>query len=124
VPLLFAGEEHGERSPFQFFTDHDDPAIAKATREGRRKEFAKFASFASEEIPDPQALETFERSKLHPEAGDAELRAFYAELLRLRRTLPRTVDTDVDERRRVLRVRRGDVELVADFRRLTAEIRH
>ena len=33
------------------------------------------------------------------------------------------VDTDVDEKRRVLRVRRGERELVADFERLTAEIR-
>ncbi|MDX6511608.1 MAG: maltooligosyltrehalose trehalohydrolase, partial [Gaiellaceae bacterium] len=87
VPLLFQGEEYGETAPFMFFTDHDDPAIAQATREGRRKEFEKFASFASEEIPDPQAPETFERSRLHPEDGDPAVRAFYAELLRLRREL-------------------------------------
>jgi maltooligosyltrehalose trehalohydrolase len=123
TPLLFMGEEHGEKAPFQFFTDHDDPNIAKATREGRRKEFARFASFASEELPDPQALETFERSKVRPEAGDAELRAFYKELIALRRTLPRDVETDVDERRRVLRARRGDVELVADFAAKTVELR-
>jgi maltooligosyltrehalose trehalohydrolase len=122
APLLFMGEEHGENAPFQFFTDHDDPNIAKATREGRRKEFAKFASFASEEIPDPQALETFERSKVRPDAGDAELRTFYKELIALRRTLPLGVETDVDERRRVLRARRGDVELVADFAAKTVAI--
>jgi maltooligosyltrehalose trehalohydrolase len=122
VPLLFMGEEYGETAPFQFFTDHDDPAIAKATREGRRKEFAKFSGFAGE-VPDPQDRATFERSRLHPETGDAELRAFYAELIRLRRTLPREVETTVDEGRRLLRVRRGGRELVADFERLTAEIR-
>jgi maltooligosyltrehalose trehalohydrolase len=121
VPLLFMGEEYGETAPFQFFTDHDDPAIAKATREGRRKEFAKFSSFRGE-VPDPQDEATFLRSKLDPEAGDAELRSFYAELIALRRSLPREVDTDVDERRRVLRVRRGARELVADFGRLTAVI--
>ena len=71
--------------PFQFFTDHDDPAIAEATREGRRKEFKRFAAFAGEDVPDPQARETFERSRLDPAAGDAELRAFYAELIALRR---------------------------------------
>ncbi len=123
VPLLFMGEEHGEAAPFQFFTDHDDPAIAKATREGRRKEFARFAAFAGDDIPDPQAPETFERSRLAPESGDPEVRTFYSDLLRLRRSLPRSVETDVDERRRVLRVRRGDVELVADFVNLTAELR-
>src|SRR6185295_18073903 len=39
TPLLFMGEEYGERNPFQFFTDHDDPFIAEATRKGRRAEF-------------------------------------------------------------------------------------
>jgi len=53
------GEEYGERAPFQFFSDHIDKRIAKATREGRRREFAAFAAFAGEELPDPQAPETF-----------------------------------------------------------------
>jgi maltooligosyltrehalose trehalohydrolase len=121
IPLLFMGEEYGETAPFQFFTDHDDPAIAEATRDGRRKEFAKFSSFGGE-VPDPQDPATFERSKLHPEAGDEELRAFYRELIGLRRALPPEVDVDVDERRRTLRVRRGARELVADFANVTLEI--
>jgi maltooligosyltrehalose trehalohydrolase len=122
VPLLFMGEEYGETAPFRFFTDHDDPAIAEATRAGRRKEFKRFAAFAGEEVPDPQALDTFERSRLDRSAADPEVRAFYAELLRLRRALPPGLDTDVDERRRVLRLRRGDVELVADFGTQTMEL--
>jgi len=121
TPLLFQGEEYGEQRPFLFFTDHIDPAIADATREGRRREFAAFAAFSGEEVPDPQARETFERSKLDPAAGDEELRAFYRDLLALRRRLPREVSTSVEGR--VLRVRRGDVELVADFDALTAELR-
>jgi maltooligosyltrehalose trehalohydrolase len=121
TPLLFQGEEYGEQRPFLFFTDHIDPAIAEATREGRRREFAEFAAFSGEEVPDPQAPETFERSKLDPSAGDDELRGFYRELLALRRDLPREVSTSVEGS--VLRVRRGDVELVADFDALTAEIR-
>jgi 1,4-alpha-glucan branching enzyme len=40
TPLLFQGEEYGETAPFQFFTDHIDPFIAEATRQGRRREFA------------------------------------------------------------------------------------
>ncbi len=123
VPLLFMGEEYGETAPFQFFTDHDDPAIAEATREGRRREFARFASFASGELPDPQARETFDRSRLRPERGDDDLRAFYADLIRLRRDLPSEVATETDERRRTLRVRRGDHQLVVDFDALTAEVR-
>jgi maltooligosyltrehalose trehalohydrolase len=121
TPLLFQGEEYGERRPFQFFTDHTDPAIAEATRVGRRREFASFTAFAGEQVPDPQAVETFERSKLDPSAGDAELRAFYRELLALRRDLPREAAATVEGRR--LRVRRGDVELVADFDVLTVELR-
>jgi maltooligosyltrehalose trehalohydrolase len=122
IPLLFMGEEYGETAPFQFFTDHDDPAIAEATREGRKREFATFSGFGGN-VPDPQDPATFERSKLRPEAGDDELRAFYAGLIDLRRSLPREVDTDADESRRVLRVRRGRRELVADFANLTAELR-
>jgi maltooligosyltrehalose trehalohydrolase len=122
TPLLFMGQEYGERRPFQFFTDHIDPAIAEATREGRKREFAGFAGFSAEDVPDPQDRQTFERSKLDPESGDESLRAFYAELLRLRRELPREVETSADEENRVLRVRRGDVELVADFANLTAEL--
>jgi maltooligosyltrehalose trehalohydrolase len=123
VPLVFMGDEYGETAPFQFFTDHDDPAIAEATREGRKREFSSFSGFGGAELPDPQARETFERSKLDRAAGGGELRAFYAELLRMRRGLPREVETDADEERRILRVRRGDRELVADFENLTVEIR-
>ena len=64
VPMLFMGEEYGEEAPFQFFSDHIDEDIAQATREGRRAEFASFAAFAGQEIPDPQDRATFERSKL------------------------------------------------------------
>ena len=59
---------------------------------------------------------------MHPEAGDDELRRFYADLIALRRSLPHEVDTDVDEKRRVLRVRRGERELVADFANYTVEL--
>jgi maltooligosyltrehalose trehalohydrolase len=121
TPLLFQGEEYGEQRPFQYFTDHTDPAIARATREGRRREFADFAAFSGREAPDPQAPETFERSRLDPDAGDEDLRAFYRELLALRRELPREVSTAVDGR--VLTVRRGGVELIADFDRKTVELR-
>jgi len=123
TPLLFMGQEYGERRPFQFFTDHIDPSIAEATREGRRREFAAYAGFSAEDVPDPQSPETFLRSKLDPAGGDAEVRAFYRELLRLRRELPSEVEASADEERRVLRLRRSHVELVVDFAELTVEIR-
>ena len=115
TPMLFMGEEYGERAPFQFFSDHIDEKIATATRDGRRREFAAFAQFG-EEIPDPQSEETFERSKLSGE-GDAAIAALYAALLRVRRELPPgDVDAiDFDEDARWLRVTRGDFEIVCNF---------
>src|SRR5919202_1989096 len=59
APLLFMGEEYDESRPFQFFTDHIDPYIAEATREGRKKEFAKFSAFSGRDVPDPQSERTF-----------------------------------------------------------------
>jgi maltooligosyltrehalose trehalohydrolase len=112
--LLFMGQEHGEPRPFQFFADHVDPVIAEATREGRRREFADFAGFAGEEVPDPQAGATFLRSKLSRE-GPPDLRELYRQLLRLHRELPKEVETEHDEEERWLRVRRGPVELLANF---------
>jgi len=115
TPLLFMGEEYGEQRPFQFFTDHTDPAIAQATREGRKREFESFAGFAGADAPDPQHPQTFERSKLRPEQGDEELFAYYRKLLTLRRRLPREVSVEADEAARTLRARRGDAELFLDF---------
>ncbi len=123
TPLLFMGEEHGEERPFQFFTDHIDPAVAEATRRGRRDDFAGFPGFAAGDIPDPQDPATFEGSRLAPERGDAALRDCYRELLRLRRDLPPEVEVEFTEEPRRLRLRRGELELAVDFERLSAEIR-
>jgi maltooligosyltrehalose trehalohydrolase len=116
VPLLFMGEEYGEDAPFQFFTDHIDPLIADATREGRREEFASFTSFAAEEIPDPQDPQTFERSKLTRRV-DPALADLYTRLIEVRRRLPPGDPDaiDFDEAERWLRVRRGRFELIANF---------
>jgi maltooligosyltrehalose trehalohydrolase len=111
TPLLFMGEEWLESAPFQFFTDHVDPGIAEATREGRQREFADFAAFSGQEVPDPQALETFLRSKLHPGEPDP----LYRELLALRRRLPRELEVEADEDAKVLRLRRRGATLVADL---------
>ncbi len=122
VPLLFMGEEYGENAPFQFFSDHIDKEIADATRDGRRKEFAAFATF-EQEIPDPQSPQTFERSKLTRQR-DPALAGLYRELLAVRRELPRG-ETDViefDERERWLRVRRGAFELVCNFAHQAARL--
>jgi maltooligosyltrehalose trehalohydrolase len=111
------GEESNESRPFQFFTDHIDPFIADATRAGRKREFADFAAFSGAAIPDPQAVDTFEASKLVGGPVDP----FYAELIALRRELPRQLSLSADGGR--LTMRRGEVELVADFDRHTVELR-
>jgi maltooligosyltrehalose trehalohydrolase len=116
TPLLFMGEEHDEAAPFQFFTDHIDPFIADATREGRRQEFAAFTAFSGEEIPDPQARATFDNSCIEQPEPDP----FYAELIRLRRELPRELDVSTHGRR--LTLRRGGATLVADFDAKTVEL--
>jgi maltooligosyltrehalose trehalohydrolase len=116
VPLLFMGEEYGEPAPFQFFSDHIDREIARATREGRRNEFARFDSFSRQEIPDPQDPATFERSKLTRHEQPA-IRELYRDLLEIRRQLqaPRADEIVFDEPGRWLRVTRGSFELVCNF---------
>jgi maltooligosyltrehalose trehalohydrolase len=114
IPLVFMGEEYGETRPFQFFSDHIDPVIADATREGRRKEFEHFESFKGE-VPDPQSEETFLRSKLEPKPAAGWFRAAVA----LRRELPDELAVEVDGSR--LRLRRGDHVLTLDFEGLTVE---
>ncbi len=86
VPMLFMGEEHGEKAPFQFFTSYGDGRLIDAVRKGRRAEFAAFRWQG--EVPDPQAELTFQLSKLRPEGGDPVLRDLYRELIALRRLLP------------------------------------
>jgi len=62
IPLLFMGEEYGETNPFLFFTDFHGE-LAKAVREGRAQEFSGHAGH-DDDVPDPNAEETFLRSKL------------------------------------------------------------
>ncbi|MFH8136424.1 malto-oligosyltrehalose trehalohydrolase [Pantoea osteomyelitidis] len=71
IPLLFMGEEYGETNPFLFFTDfHGD--LAKAVREGRAKEFEGHAGHEDGSVPDPNAQQTFEMSKLDWEKPESE----------------------------------------------------
>jgi maltooligosyltrehalose trehalohydrolase len=117
TPMLFQGEEHGERAPFLFFSDHIDEEIAAATREGRRREFAAFAEFAGEEVPDPQDEATFRASKLTREGEPPGLRDLYAALLRVRAALPHgeADPIDFDEHAGWLSVGRGPYTLLANF---------
>ena len=90
-PMLFMGEEFGARTPFLFFCDFG-PELAGAVANGRRAEFAQFARFSDAgsqaAIPDPNALSTFEASKLDWNVAAAEQgvawRAFCRRCLALR----------------------------------------
>ena len=90
LPLLFMGEEHGETSPFQFFTSFLDPALMEAVRRGRTAEFARFAWQG--EVPDPGAPATFLRSRINHALATAprhrELREYYRRWLALRAQHP------------------------------------
>jgi maltooligosyltrehalose trehalohydrolase len=91
VPLLFQGEEWAASTPFQYFADHDDPAMARMVSEGRKREFAAFG-WNPDSIPDPEKPETFQRSKLlwsevtQPE--HAEMLDWYRQLIQLRHSTP------------------------------------
>lgn len=95
VPLLFMGQACAALTPFLYFCDHSGApqGLAEAVAAGRREEFGHFAAFADPlaraRIPDPNALDTFLRSRLDPEhcaspEGAAAWRRTQA-LLRLRR---------------------------------------
>ncbi len=88
VPMLFMGEEWAASTPFPFFSDHQDPQIARATTEGRRQEFGDFR-WRPEDVPDPQAESTFLSARLRwserSAGGHGEMLAFYRSLLALRR---------------------------------------
>ncbi|RZT14334.1 maltooligosyl trehalose hydrolase [Mycobacterium sp. BK558] len=115
--MLFMGEEWASSSPFQFFSSHPEPDLARATAEGRKREFADHG-WDADEIPDPQDLATFERSKLKwdeiDEGDHGRLRAFYRGLIALRRSEPDLADPwldhlqiDYDEDARWFLMRRG-----------------
>ncbi len=95
VPLLFQGEEWGARTPWQYFTDHDDAGLGQAVSTGRRQEFADFG-WDPADVPDPQLAATFSRSRLDwaelTRPPHADLLAWYRELIALRRRLPELAD--------------------------------
>jgi maltooligosyltrehalose trehalohydrolase len=94
TPLLWMGQDWAASTPFLYFTDHPDE-LGRLVTEGRREEFSGFSEFADEGrelIPDPQAQETFDRSRLDWSEVEREPHAavlrLYRELLRIRRDAP------------------------------------
>lgn len=89
VPMLFQGEEWGAGTPFLYFTNHQDARLGEATRQGRRREFAA-QGWDENKVPDPQAEDTFVRSKLNwveqTEPGHADLLDWHKQLIALRKS--------------------------------------
>jgi maltooligosyltrehalose trehalohydrolase len=125
IPMLFQGEEWAASSPFQYFADHDDPEMARAVSEGRKKEFSAFG-WNPDEIPDPEDPATFRRSRLHwaeqAEPLHAQMLAWYRELIRLRRSTPclnngepRHLRVFYNERETWIRVERGTITVICNL---------
>jgi maltooligosyltrehalose trehalohydrolase len=123
--MLFMGEEWGSSSPFQFFSSHPEPDLARATAEGRKREFAQHG-WDADEIPDPQDPETFVRSKLKwDEVDDGEhgrLRQVYQGLISLRHNEPELADPwldhlriDYDEAQHWIVIHRGSLAIVCNL---------
>jgi malto-oligosyltrehalose trehalohydrolase len=88
IPMLFMGEEWGSKTAFPFFCDFTGD-LAKAVREGRRREYGWAYAKYGGEVPDPLDLSTFRSAKLdwdslNEEAGRQRL-ALVRDLLTVRR---------------------------------------
>jgi maltooligosyltrehalose trehalohydrolase len=117
LPLIFMGEEYGERAPFPYFVEHSDPELIDAVREGRRMEFAAFG-WEGEPL-DPQDESTFRSARLDRSLAAQEphrtLLGFHRKLLALRRELSTVsrssksrLDVKSDECARTLVLRRWE----------------
>jgi maltooligosyltrehalose trehalohydrolase len=125
VPLIFQGEEFAASTAFLYFADHDDPAMAKSVKEGRRGEFAAFG-WDPEVIPDPEDVKTFERSKLDwdevHKGRHEEMLEWYRGLIELRRSSPSLNNGDpgqtkvqFEEEKRWLVMERAAVTVVCNL---------
>ena len=125
TPMLFMGEEWGADTPWQYFTDHIEPWLAKAVAVGRKAEFTSHG-WGEADVPDPQDEQTFLRSKLDwtqlgrdPHLG---ILAWYRELIALRRARPELTDPRLDrvqagfdEDARWIMVCRGRLRIAANL---------
>jgi maltooligosyltrehalose trehalohydrolase len=106
MPMLFMGEEYGEPNPFLYMTDHNDADLVEAVRQGRKAEFGHWDLDTDDAAPDPQAEETFIRSRvqiglhlddtLEASAEHQGLHAAYRTLIALRRQFPVITDPEAE----------------------------
>lgn len=80
LPLIFMGEEYGEKNSFEYFVDCQDKNLFSSICEGRKREF----QIQNISLPDENA---FLRSRLSWEKND-ELLSIYKQLIALRKKYP------------------------------------
>jgi maltooligosyltrehalose trehalohydrolase len=125
IPMLFQGEEWAANSPFLYFTNHEDAELGRLVTEGRRREFAAFSAH-SDDVPDPQALATFERSRLVwdecSRAPHAEILDWHRRVIRLRREYAALsdgrldrVEVTFDEQAKWLVMARGPISVACNL---------
>lgn len=88
LPMLFMGEEYGEKNPFLYFVDHEDENLNKLVRKGRRAEFKH--AWDKTPAPAPDEKQTFEKSMMSWNFENDEqqktLLQLHKELINLRKT--------------------------------------
>ena len=131
TPMIFQGEEFAASTPFQYFADHEDEEMAKLVSAGRKKEFAAFG-WDHDSIPDPEKIETFQRSKLNwdeaHEGNHAEMLDWFTKLIHIRRASPSLNDGDTthnqihfDPEKSWLVMDRGRVQILTNLGSQPAE---
>jgi len=100
LPLLFMGEEYAKTAPFLFFTQFSDEDLIEAVRRGRAEEFAYFGATEAN-MPDPDAISTFEQSRLNfalrSGGRHRQMLIFYRALIHLRQSIPALRNLDKDD---------------------------
>ncbi len=99
IPMLFMGEEYGEKNPFQYFVSHTDKELGEAVRKGRKQEFSAFHDPG--EVPDPMDEQTFRNSKLNwdliEQPEHSRMLTYYKALISLRKEHPVLAKLDRDQ---------------------------
>ena len=123
IPMLFMGEEWATSSPFLYFADHEDEEMRRLVSEGRKRDFALFFG---NEVPNPEDIGTFEKSKLNwDEIGEgkhAEMLGWTKALIKLRRSTAALNDGNMhhlmvttDDKRMTLVMDREEIRILVNL---------
>lgn len=125
IPMLWMGEEFAATAPYLYFADHEEEEMRRLVSEGRKRDFAAFG-WDENEVPDPEAVETFERSKMDwaevHEGKHGEMLQWVKDLIRYRRSCMDLNDGDFTHTiancshdGKVLTMQRGAVRVIMNL---------